>query len=285
MRCQVGGIRLQNHSIQWTVLRDALCSLAAPDHTTYTEDAVGEDLQRFFQEFCSSLKGMDVNLVLPRQGRFQDVHCVVVSITSMDDYRKIEIRPHADLACKNVQHLLPFGRYQRLVVVLPIVQSALAHRHHSSATCLDFCPQPLFGFIREVSVVMRMASNCAVHRVETQLLCDVDDKFCVFNDIKFAAICNQGPQHGLVASGGSSLELGEVRLHMLRRKHSSRLELLFSVGKMAVLVIPALVGDPILADFLFRAPLSAAVESVVQQNIQMAMGIAIRKVTQFLQVL
>ena len=91
MRCQVGGIRLQNHSIQWTVLRDALCSLAAPDHTNYTEDAVGEDLQRFFQEFCSSLKGMDVNLVLPRQGRFQDVHCVVVSITSMDDYRKIEI--------------------------------------------------------------------------------------------------------------------------------------------------------------------------------------------------
>ena len=91
MRRQVGGIRLQNHSIQWTVLCDSLCSLAAPDHATHTEDAVGEYLQRLFQEFCSSLKGMDINLVLPRQGGFQDVHCVVVSITGMDDYRKIEI--------------------------------------------------------------------------------------------------------------------------------------------------------------------------------------------------
>eukprot|EP00437_Effrenium_voratum_P066121 CAMPEP_0181487556 /NCGR_PEP_ID=MMETSP1110-20121109/47879_1 /TAXON_ID=174948 /ORGANISM="Symbiodinium sp., Strain CCMP421" /LENGTH=90 /DNA_ID=CAMNT_0023614065 /DNA_START=783 /DNA_END=1055 /DNA_ORIENTATION=+ len=54
---------------------------------------------------------------------------------------------------------------------------------------------------------------------------------------------------------------------------------------MAVLVIPALAGKPILADFLFRAPLSAAIQSVVQQDVQMAMGIAIRKVTQLKQVL
>ena len=88
---QVRGIRLKDHAIQRTAPRDALCPLAAPDHAAHTKDAVGEDLQHFFQKGGRALKCMNVNFVLARQSILQDVQGIVVSIACMNNYRKIEV--------------------------------------------------------------------------------------------------------------------------------------------------------------------------------------------------